>query len=541
MNDDALKRFLATLTPAQRDQFLQDAIREAQRQAQSDGKAQYRTPDGIIRFVREIIGADPAPYQEHILRALVEYKRVAVRSPHGAGKTTLAAWVVLWGMYCFPDDVKIPTTASAWRQLEKFLWPEIKKWARKVKWDGEYPRILDLSLKMTDKEAFAVASDTPELIEGAHARTLIFVYDEAKAIMDGTWDAAEGAFSGAGADTEAEAYALAISTPGEPSGRFYDIHTRRPGLQDWYPIHVTLEEAIEAGRISREWAEQRRAQWGENSAVYQNRVLGNFDTSGEDNVIPLAWVEAASDRWETCGGHGEGVISYGVDPARYGTDKTAIARLVGRVLERIEYSAQEDTMQTAGRVAARVDRDTPVAVDVIGIGAGVFDRLKEQGYNVNAVNAGEAARLPDGKPMTDASGELNFLNVRSALWWLMREALDPTNPDALALPPDDTLTGDLTAPKYGYTSRGQIQVESKDDIRKRIGRSTDAADALALALYNVTFAPTKGFSRTHVTNWVRPVFGAHRRNPDQPNRALRSRSNPDSLTALARPRRMPTR
>jgi len=245
-----------------------------------------------------------------------------------------------------------------------------------------------------------------------------------------------------------------------------------------------LDEAISAGRVSQEWAAQRRLQWGESSAVYQNRVEGNFDSSGEDAVIPLTWVERAVDRWYESGGFGSGDESFGVDPARYGADKTAIAHMVGRVCQSIDYTSQEDTMQTAGRIAARAGRTTPIAVDVIGIGSGVFDRLRELKYAVKAVNVGESAKFANGKLMTDASGEIQFFNLRSALWWMLREALDPSSDSPLALPPDDELIGDLTAPKFSYTSAGKIRVEGKDEIRARIGRSTNGGDALMLALYN---------------------------------------------------------
>jgi hypothetical protein len=83
--------------------------------------------------------------------------------------------------------------------------------------------------------------------------------------------------------------------------------------------------------------------------------------------------------------------------------------------------------------------------------------------------------------MTDT---YEYVNMRSFLWWLMRDSLNPDNPDAIALDPDDNLlTGDLTAPTYFYTSRGLIQIESKDDIRRRLKRSTDGADSLSLALF----------------------------------------------------------
>lgn len=485
MNDDAqLQAFIDNLTPNQRNNLLKDLTLKKQQQDQAEHMRRYQTPDGIVRFARDVLKFDLAPYQERILRALVEHKRVAVRGPHGLGKSATAAVVVLWAV-CVFDDVKVPTLASYWRQLEHYLWPEIRKWARPIR--GLYDlRILNLAIKGDGKEAFAVASDDPASVEGAHADTLLYVFDESKIIPEDSWNAVEGAMSGAGADTAQDAYWLAISTPGAPSGRFYDIHSRKPGYQDWHVIHVTLEEAIAAGRISREWAEQRRVQWGEQSSVYQNRVLGNFSVQDEDSVIPLLWVEASNERWHAARGKGSGARSVGVDPARYGTDKTAIAQQTGRVVEQLDYHAQEDTMQTTGRaiVAAGGSKDVPIGVDVIGVGAGVVDRLKEQKYSVTGVNAASAAKDDNGQSYKDTTGTFEFINMRSYLWYgVLRWALDPDNPEPLALPPDDRMIGDLTAPKFSYTSKGQIQVESKDDIRKRLRRSTDAADAVALAEY----------------------------------------------------------
>ena len=382
-------------------------------------------------------------------------------------------------MTVFPTDVKVPATASAWRQLSKFLFPEVKLWAQRVDWSniGMEMRLgrelLGLSIKLPQKEAFAVASDNPALIEGAHASVIGYIFDEAKAIPSATWDAAEGAFA------TGDVYALAISTPGDSSGRFYDIHSRKPGYEDWWTRHVTVDEAIAAGRINAEWVEQRKLQWGVGSAVYQNRVLGEFATMSDDSVIPLAWIEAAIERWRECNGIGKGQIAYGVDPARMGEDKTAIAKLHGNVIEWIRYTIKEDTMQTVGRVLMAVGEwlpDIRAYIDVIGVGAGVYDRLAEQGKDVEAVNVGTSTIIKD------ASGTLEFVNLRSALWWTVRDWLDPAQDRQLALPPDDLLIGDLTAPKWIVTSTGKIKVESKEDMRKRIGRSTDGADAVMLAL-----------------------------------------------------------
>ena len=461
-------------------QTIAEGLTSSTVRAEYSSKAEYRSSDGIVAFVHDILHAEPKPYQEEILHDFVKYKREAVRGPHGIGKTGVAAWIVLWGVSVFDDDTKVITTASAWRQLKFFLWPEIRKWSAGADWERlgmtirRNKELLDLQIKLDGVEAFAVASNDHNLIEGAHASHLIYVFDEAKAIPDATWDAAEGAFS------TGDCYALAISTPGDTNGRFYKIHKRERGYEDWHTRHVTLDEAIKAGRVTREWADQRKTQWGEKTAVYQNRVLGEFAASGEDSVIPLAHVEAANERWHELDGQGEGEESWGVDVARYGTNKTAIAHLVGRVIEKIDYHIKQSTTETTGHVQIAVKHDTAarICVDANGVGAGVFDQLREQGYeNAIGINVGE------GTPMTDVTGELKFINLRSAIWWMIRDALDPDGDDPIALPPDDLLTGDLTTPKWTATSRGQIKVESKDDINKRLGHSTDAADAVGMAVY----------------------------------------------------------
>jgi hypothetical protein len=449
-------------------------------------------------------------YQNSILDGLMEHQRASARGPHGLGKTALAALCVLaFSLTRDGEDWKVVTTASAWRQLSAFLWPEIHKWARRIRWEvvGREPlrprdELLDMALKLGTGKAFAVASDNPALIEGAHADQLFYLFDEAKAIPPDTWDAAEGAFSGGGSDTGREAYALAISTPGEPQGRFYEIQARKPGYSDWWVRRVTLDEAIEAGRVSREWVDARRLQWGEGSAVFQNRVLGDFASSDEEGIIPLAWVEAANERWHrwVAAGRPGKLLTLGADIAGEGADKTCLAPLyewewdeeaapqpdadpnepapppvkhVWRVVGDLRYSAREDTMVAAGRVKGVLDvnAEARAVVDVIGLGAGVVHRLREQGCRVEAFNASEASHAKD------RSGELGFINRRSEGWWSLREQLDPVYGSTLALPPDDVLTGDLTAPHYRVVSGGRIQV----DIKRRLGRSTDAGDAVMQA------------------------------------------------------------
>lgn len=475
-----------------------------------------------VGFVRDCIqwkpGDGPTAYQCDVLGRLISHKRASVRGPHGLGKTGMAAWVVLWFALTRDGlDWKVPTTASAWRQLTKFLWPEIHKWARRLRWDvigrgpfNERTELQQLGLRLTTGEAFAVASNRKELIEGAHADHLLYLFDESKAIPADTFDAAEGAFSNAGTDTAGEAYALAISTPGEPQGRFYDIQRRAPGYEDWSVRAVTLEETIAAGRVSREWAEQRARQWGEESAVYQNRVAGEFAASDEEGIIPLAWIEAANARWHEWVDAGKpGVLTdLGVDPSGGGDKFYQAKRFKGNGWDAIDTlqalpkpADPTDTMVQAGYVVAALNGNPSAraVIDGIGIGAGIAHRVREQDYRVDIFIASA------GSDKRDRSGDIGFVNRRAAGWWNLREELDPAYGATLALPPDDELTGDLTAPHYTMKSGGKYQIEGKSEIRDRIGRSTDKGDTVmqACCLPEVVppppFAGAAGGQRTAFT------------------------------------------
>jgi len=540
------------------------------------------------KFVRDVIHVKPEAYQERCLNNLVEYGRECIRSLRGPGKTTLEAWTVLWFAETRDGlDWKCPTTAGSWRQLTHFLWPEIRKWARQLDWKklGRKPynprtELLGLSLHLSTGEAFAAASNNPDLMEGAHATHMLYVVDEAKSIEDATFDAIEGSFIGA-----EEALYLIASTPGQPIGRFYAIQSHAPGYEDWHVDRITVDEAIESGRVSPQLVENRRRQWGEASALFQTQMLGNFASTDEDGVVPLAWIENSNARWldaidpatftarEAAITSGEGPHAAGsesalnpqavdpgsepildfnirtaypaadkqaierfqeylaqieltrssipdrltcisVDVARSGEAKTVIAHRYGRAIKRLEYYAKQDTMVTAGMVAAILDapenRSTnpkPFAViDVNGLGVGVYDRLREQGYNVVAFSGSEHTRR------RDRTGQMGFFNVRCAAWWRVRELLDPVNtPDdqLLLIPEDATLARDLTAPTWKVMSDAKIQVEPKEHLVARIGVSTDAGDAVCMAMWMNTAGAQLAqiLVKPEGSRWRKPEYG----------------------------------
>jgi hypothetical protein len=207
---------------------------------------------------------------------------------------------------------------------------------------------------------------------------------------------------------------------------------------------------------------------------------GDFQAGMEDDpwqVIPTAWVEAAQARWKKPDKLPT-MDSLGVDVARGGRDNTIIGRRHGMWFdEPLAYPGSQtpDGPTVAGLVLAAGRDRAPVHIDVIGVGASPYDFLRDAGQQVLGINVAEAALG------LDKSGRLRFRNLRSELWWRMREALDPTNNTGIALPPSQQLFADLCAPTWEL-SGSMIQVESRDAIEKRIGRSPDWASAYILAL-----------------------------------------------------------
>lgn len=208
-------------------------------------------------------------------------------------------------------------------------------------------------------------------------------------------------------------------------------------------------------------------------------LYGDFNAGVKDDpwqVIPTQWVEAAQARWRQPDRLAP-MDSLGVDVARGGADNTILARRHGMWFDRpLVYPGRDtpDGPTVAGLVIAALRDQAPIHLDVIGVGASPYDFLV-QTHQIVGVNVSEAARG------TDKSGRLRFFNLRSELWWRMREALDPANNTGIALPPDKRVLADLTAPTWSM-SGAMIKVASREDIIKKLGRSPDYGSAYVLAL-----------------------------------------------------------
>lgn len=210
---------------------------------------------------------------------------------------------------------------------------------------------------------------------------------------------------------------------------------------------------------------------------------GDWNASLQDDayqVIPRAWVRAAMARWtsEPPESEQDKPLVIGGDIARGGEDKTVNAPRRGLWFDNLQKHSGRNTPDGQSVVAlwtVLLANGGSVNADVIGVGASAYDLAKGK-LKVFPINFSE------GSNATDKSGALNFVNMRAECYWSFREALDPKNENEIMLPPDSELEADLCTPKWIPQSNG-IKIESKEDIKKRLGHSPDCADAVVLAWY----------------------------------------------------------
>ena len=407
---------------------------------------------------------------DDVARAKREGKRrFAIRSGHGTGKSTTQAILILW-FVLFHRDLKVPVTANSADQLRDVLWSEIAKWHR------ELPKFLKDMIELNTERVFVKADpdgsfavartarpERPEALQGFHAGTLGFFIEEASGIEDVIFETAGGALS------SEHSWVFLFGNPTRTSGYFYRaFHQNR---ESWRTYHIPCQVS---SRVSPDYPKQIAQEYGLDSNVYRVRVLGEFPQTEDDSVISLGIVEAAVNRDVS---PTESGIVWGLDVARFGDDTTALAKRCGNVLlEPVREWRKIDLMQVSGIIYREYaetpleKRPTSINVDVIGLGAGVVDRLRELGLPVRGINVGEAAAFDPQR----------YMRLRDELWFRAKEWFDTR---AVTIPKDQGLIGELTVPKYKIESSGKIKVESKDDMKKRGVKSPNKADA-----FNLTFA-----------------------------------------------------
>jgi len=442
-----------------------------------------------VAFVRNVFRVEPDEWQSQFLEALAhQNRRISVRSGHGVGKSTAASWAMLWYLLTrYP--VKVVVTAPTSSQLFDALFAEIKRWVKEM--DPALQELLEvksdrIELRPSPTEAFISArtsrAEQPEALQGIHSDNVMLVADEASGVPEAVFEAAAGSMSGHNAVT------VLLGNPVRSSGYFYETHNR---LRDeWFTLHVNCEHSR---RVSKEFVREMAIKYGEESNAYRVRVLGEFPLSDDDTMIPFSVVEQAMNRDIEVDEFAP--MIYGLDVARFGSDKSALAKKKGSVITDIKKWQGLDLMQLVGAIKAEYDaeetQDRPIAiyVDSIGLGSGVVDRLRELGLPVFGINVSESPAMKNA-----------YVNLRAELWGKMKHWLEQRN---CTLPKDDNLLGDLTAPRYSFSSSGKLRVESKDEMKKRGLASPDLADACILTLAGDAAVGIYGSSGASA--WTKPL------------------------------------
>ena len=434
-----------------------------------------------VNFCIDCFGITPWEKQADMMRSVASNRRTSMKTCPAAGKSYAAAMTAWWFLITKPPALVV-TSAPSSRQVDKILWHHMRSLysiahsrgfdfggrmlPAKAEWRSGFANWFALGFATND-------SEMTQRFQGLHAPNFLIIFDEANGMSPGMYRSLEMLMTGSGA------ICLLIGNPIDPAGEFYQSF-RLPTYNSitvtaYDTPNVTAKADVIPGLVSYEWIKEREEAWGRKSPLYSSLVMAEFPTESEHALIPLSWVEQAIERhktldWETV--KGQEVCA--CDPGHKGNDPSAFVWRIGNVMTELERYDTMDTMEALGRLKIEHDKGILCGVDPIGIGAGMVDRAIEIDMDLVPIDF----RYKTDE--TDLSGTLKFRTMRDAMWWAMREALDPEGRIRLCIPDDDKLKQDLTAPTWKITSSGVILVESKEDIKKRIQRSTDTGDALAM-------------------------------------------------------------
>jgi hypothetical protein len=308
-----------------------------------------------------------------------------------------------------------------------------------------------------------------QAFQGIHAEYVLVIADEACGIPKQLWDAIKSLV------TNDESRVLAIGNPDDPGSEF--AQNCKPGT-DWHVIRIsafdtpafTGEECpqqVLKQLTTKDWVDERRRDWGEGSNLWISKVEGEFPDISDDYLITPSMIVRA----HTTDLPGFEYGRYGMDVSRMGEDMTVIYRNRGGQIRKVDSWAKRNTMDSADRafryLSRHFPRMVPMNVDSIGLGAGVYDRLKQLGCEVGNFEGSAKALSPT-----------KFNNRRSEMWWTFRNMMEDGMID---LDPEDSiLAEELQQIKWYVDLSGRICIETKEDAKKRGVQSPNHADACAM-------------------------------------------------------------
>ena len=455
-----------------------------------------RYRDKPVEFAREVLGIEKLwSFQIELLEAIRDHKRVAVASGHKVAKSFTAAVVALW-WFCSYEDARVVLTAPTARQVDKILWREIRKMhARaRIPIGGEPGGLARTGLVAPDlREIVGFTAKEAEGVAGVSGANLLYIPDEASGVPQEIFEAIEGNRAGG-------ARLLLLGNPTRNEGEHFDAFF---GKSEFYKtIRVSSESTPNAitgkdvipGLATREWIEEKRREWGEDSALWKIRVKGEHALSEDGKIISVALLVDAEERWDDA--EAVGRLCIGIDPAGPGDegDETAFASRRGFKVTKLRTwrGLNEDAIvaQLVGVIAedAELGEVPLVVVDSLGeVGSKVARKLRA--YLEDHPGAFELVTVRGSDRATREPAVYHLR--RDELWANMTRWLR----EGGAIPSDTKLSAELHAPDWVTNLAGKLKASDKRELRRALGRSPDRADACCLAVWEPTaHAPDNGGS-----------------------------------------------
>lgn len=463
--------------------------------------SRYR--DDPVAFARDVLGVEPWLRQVELLEAIRDHKRVAVASGHKVSKSHSFAAAALW-FYCSFPDARVVMSSTTSRQVDQILWRELRMMHARAgrcaeckrkspggptpcphsaTIGGKLGQLARSGLKSEDfREIVGFTAREAEAVAGVSGKNLLYLVDEASGVPDIIFEAIEGNRAGG-------ARVALFGNPTRTEGEHFEAFHGKSEF--YFTIRISSEETpnvitgreVVPGLATREWVEEKRREWGEDSPMYRIRVKGEHVLGEDGKILSVHDIAEAEARWADTPAKGR--LYIGLDPAGPGEggDESVFTprrglRSFGAIAKR-GLSEEAHLVHLLGLCAEHrergerppivvIDRDGPIGVKVLRVLRAHADE-RPQDFEILAVRSSDRARR-DPK---------NYDRIRDELWanlaqWMVEGG---------SFPEDARLAKELHAPEWIGQLNGRVKATDKKTLRKLLGRSPDRADSLALAVW----------------------------------------------------------
>jgi hypothetical protein len=468
------------------------------------------------KWVEERLHGSLWSKQREIMESVRDNRKTAVRSCHSAGKSHIAAATACWWIDSHePGEAFVVTTAPTFPQVRAILWRYMNRMHKSAKLVGEMHQT-EWSLGGELVAFGRKPSDYSEsAFQGIHAPKVLVILDEACGVPESLWLGAEVI------TTTPDCRILAIGNPDVPGTPF------ERACDNWHSIKISaydtpnftgedVPDSVKSQLCDPVWVEEKRKEWGEDNPLFQAKILAEFPKDAKDAVVRGSDVARCRVPRDLTYGPGElHPVELGVDVGG-GGDDTVIRERRGPVAGR-EWVLRSDRPEDIAPLVIKCINTTgasAVKIDSIGVGAGLIGELRNRadvrGCRIVAVNA---ANRPSRNEMA---------NCRAEYWWMARTLSENGEWDLSEMENADDTVAQLCNPRWLVNPSGKILIEKKDDIRERLGRSPDNAEALILAYFMPGHDLDEWFA-VRSARTPRPVYG---QSPTQISQTLRPHGSP---------------